>query len=169
MGKPYSEVTAAFLPSSLRTSHSFVLVYSTWSPVSVCGTGSHTIILEAFLGSVLMWLRSGEPLHDPCLIFVIKDTETDLPISDTRHVYHNPISGPHYYTSSLLRLYKKLRNINLMSIDCGFRHDLRTRLTLGWSPLPRKPWSFDGRGSHPACGYLCQHSYFCTLHYGSRL
>ncbi len=28
-GRPYPEVTAAFLPSSLRTSHSFALVYST--------------------------------------------------------------------------------------------------------------------------------------------
>ena len=28
-GKPYPEVTAAFLPSSLGTTHSFVLVYST--------------------------------------------------------------------------------------------------------------------------------------------
>lgn len=38
MGRPYPEVTAAFLPSSLRTSHSFALVYSTLPPVSVCGT-----------------------------------------------------------------------------------------------------------------------------------
>ena len=37
-GKPYPEVTAAFLPSSLGTAHPFALVYSTWSPVSVCGT-----------------------------------------------------------------------------------------------------------------------------------
>ncbi len=28
-GRPYPEVTAAFLPSSLRTSHSFALVFST--------------------------------------------------------------------------------------------------------------------------------------------
>ena len=37
-GRPYPEVTAAFLPSSLRTSHSFALVFSTLPPVSVCGT-----------------------------------------------------------------------------------------------------------------------------------
>ncbi len=42
-GKPYPEVTAAFLPSSLGTNHSFALVYSTWTPVSVCGTVSFTL------------------------------------------------------------------------------------------------------------------------------
>ncbi len=38
VGRPYPEVTVAFLPSSLRTSHSFALVFSTLPPVSVCGT-----------------------------------------------------------------------------------------------------------------------------------
>lgn len=53
MGRPYPEVTAAFLPSSLRTSHSFALVYSTLPPVSVCGTEPLRLTLEVFLGSVL--------------------------------------------------------------------------------------------------------------------
>lgn len=52
-GRPYPEVTAAFLPSSLRTSHSFALVFSTLPPVSVCGTEPLRLTLEVFLGSVL--------------------------------------------------------------------------------------------------------------------
>src|SRR3990167_7187897 len=39
-GRPYPEVTVAFLPSSLGNSHSFALVYSTYPPVSVFGTDS---------------------------------------------------------------------------------------------------------------------------------
>ena len=38
-GRPYPEVTAAVLPSSLARNHSFTLVYSTCLPVSVYGTG----------------------------------------------------------------------------------------------------------------------------------
>ncbi len=40
------------------------------------------------------------------------------------------------------------RNINLLSIDYAFRPRLRSRLTLGGRPLPRKPWIFDGEDSH---------------------
>ena len=54
LGRPYPEVTAAFLPSSLRTPHSFALVFSTLPPVSVCGTEPYRLILEVFLGSVLL-------------------------------------------------------------------------------------------------------------------
>ena len=70
-GKPYSKVTAAFLPSSLKTSHSFALVYSTWSPVSVCGTDSILLTLDTFLGSVLYKIYLGEPKH---LSFAWKST-----------------------------------------------------------------------------------------------
>ena len=62
-GKPYSKVTAAFLPSSLGDSHSFALLYSSWSPVSVCGTDHHIHNLESFLGSVLCTIYMGEPTH----------------------------------------------------------------------------------------------------------
>ena len=52
-GRPYSEVTAAFLPSSLGISHSFALVFSTLLPVSVYDTAMFSLSLEVFLGSVL--------------------------------------------------------------------------------------------------------------------
>ena len=48
VGRPYPEVTAAFLPSSLRTSHSFALVFSTLPPVSDCGTEPLTHYLRSF-------------------------------------------------------------------------------------------------------------------------
>jgi hypothetical protein len=40
------------------------------------------------------------------------------------------------------------RNINLLSIDYACRPRLRSRLTLGGRPFPRKPWIFDGEDSH---------------------
>ena len=40
------------------------------------------------------------------------------------------------------------RNINLLSIGYAFRPRLRSRLTLGGRPFPRKPWIFDGEDSH---------------------
>ena len=61
-GGPYPEVTVAILPSSLRTSHSFALVYSTYPPVLVWGTDSICLTLEAFLGSMLVQIGAAEAL-----------------------------------------------------------------------------------------------------------
>ena len=41
-------------------------------------------------------------------------------------------------------------NINPLSIDYACRPRLRSRLTLGGLALPRNPWSFGGRVSHPS-------------------
>ena len=49
--RPYPEVSAAVLPSSLRMFLSYTLVFSTQPPVSVYGTGTIGLSLEAFLGS----------------------------------------------------------------------------------------------------------------------
>ena len=53
-----------------------------------------------------------------------------------------PVSLP---LSNIERWY---RNINLLSIDYASRPRLRSRLTLGGRPFPRKPWIFDGEDSH---------------------
>jgi len=54
-GRPYPEVTAAFLLNSLGSFHPFALVYSTRPPVSVFGTVSLIFkSLEAFLGRMLL-------------------------------------------------------------------------------------------------------------------
>ena len=42
------------------------------------------------------------------------------------------------------------RNINRLSIDYASRPRLRSRLTLGGLTLPRNPWAFGGRVSHPS-------------------
>ena len=54
------------------------------------------------------------------------------------------------------------RNINLFPIDYAFRPRLRGRLTLGGLPLPRKPWAFGERSSHPFYRYSCRQSLFCA-------
>ena len=121
-GRPYSEVTAAFLPSSLRTSHSFALVYSTKPPVSVYGTGSLQLSLEDFLGSALRIIYPGEPGHfsyawtNVARIFL----KLHPHVRDT-----HPIMCDTYSPPSLHRIATRSRNINRVSIACGFRHSLR--------------------------------------------
>src|SRR6202044_3380074 len=56
-------------------------------------------------------------------------------------------------------------NINPLSIDYACRPRLRTRLTLGGSAWPRKPWSFGGQGSHLPYRYSCLHSHSPHLHH----
>jgi len=59
-------------------------------------------------------------------------------------------------------------NMNQLCIGYASRPHLSSRLTLGRFALPRKPWVYDGGGSHPSLCYLCQHSPFATLHHVSR-
>jgi hypothetical protein len=49
------------------------------------------------------------------------------------------------------------RNINLFSIDYGFRPCLRNRLTLGGLTCPRNPWDFGEQVSHLFSRYSCWH------------
>ncbi len=60
------------------------------------------------------------------------------------------------------------RNVDLVSIDYGFRPRLRGRLTLRGLTLRRNPWAFGDRVSHPVCRYSCPHSHFRYLHSDSR-
>jgi hypothetical protein len=57
----------------------------------------------------------------------------------------------------------RLRNINLIPIDYGFRPRLRGRLTLSGLTLLRNPWAFGESVSHTLCRYSCQHSHFRYL------
>ena len=66
-----------------------------------------------------------------------------------------------YVTSS------RPRNVNLVSIDYGFRPRLRGRLTLRGLTLRRNPWTYGDRVSHSVCRYSCQHSHFRYLQDGS--
>ncbi len=60
------------------------------------------------------------------------------------------------------------RNINLVSIDYGFRPRLRDRLTLRGLALRRNPWTFGESVSHTLYRYSCQHSHFRYLQRASR-
>ena len=62
----------------------------------------------------------------------------------------------------------RLRNINLIPIDYGFRPRLRGRLTLGGLTLPRNPWAYGESVSHTLCRYSCQHSHFRYLQHPSQ-
>jgi len=125
-GKPYSEVTAAFLPSSLGNTHSFVLVFSTRSPVLVCGTVPVLLCLEIFLGSVLCKIYMGEPTHLCSTWMSLLRQFPDLPRNHPRSTNRNPIICFTYYPPSFHRTEKKSWNINHVSITFGYRHLLRT-------------------------------------------
>ncbi len=60
------------------------------------------------------------------------------------------------------------RNVDLVSIDYGFRPRLRGRLTLRGLTLRRNPWAFGDSVSRTVCRYSCPHSHFRYLHGTSR-
>ncbi len=122
IGRAYSEVTPAVLPSSLGSNHSFTLVFSTWPPVSVLRYGLAYIYVEVFLGSVLPSVCGIEMTHpvvawSSCIRIFLKYTPHDNEA--------NPITLRRYNPPSLHHTYAKLWNINHMSIGFGFRHPLR--------------------------------------------
>ena len=53
----------------------------------------------------------------------------------------------------------RLRNINLIPIDYGFRPHLRSRLTLRGLTLRRNPWTYGDSVSHTVYRYSCPHSH----------
>ena len=59
-GGPYPEVTVAVLPSSLTRVLPFTLGYSPCLPVSVCGTDTLLLTLEAFPGTLLIFVNSSQ-------------------------------------------------------------------------------------------------------------
>ena len=122
-GRPYPEVTAAFLPSSLRTSHSFALVFSTLPPVSVCGTvplclTQTKFFLEACSPDRLDRSRTFRLTSEYCV--------PDLPKTPPQHSSSNPIRSSEYNAPSLHRNITVCRNINLLSIASPIRDRLRT-------------------------------------------
>ena len=59
-GSPYCELTDVVLPSSFTRNHPFALGYSPCLPVSVYGTETILLILEAFLGRLLILVALAE-------------------------------------------------------------------------------------------------------------
>ena len=78
---------------------------------------------------------------------------------DIQHPADLPFSVP----PSLITHHRWCRNINLFSITYAFRPRLRDRLTLSRLPLPRKPWTYGERVSHPFYRYSCLHNLFQDL------
>ena len=60
--------------------------------------------------------------------------------------------------------HRRCWNINQLSIACAKRPRLRSRLTLGRTSLPRKPWVYGGPVFHWPYRYLCLHPHFSILH-----
>jgi hypothetical protein len=66
--------------------------------------------------------------------------------------YHSPAAT--HLTRHPLEPQQRYGNINPFPIDYASQPRLRGRLTLGRRPLPRKPWAFGGRESHPSLRIL---------------
>ena len=134
------------LPSSLTTLLPLVLGFSPHPPVSVCGTGTFAldsgfsrqceIIDFGTLISLLITPRKREAYFTTSLSSTLERT-----FPAVRFDY--PSASPPLYNEQV-----QYRNINLLSIGYAFRPRLRSRLTLGGRPFPRKPWIFDGEDSH---------------------
>ena len=100
LGGPYSEVTVAVLPSSLRTSHSFALVYSTWIPVSVCGTDFIYLSLEVFLDRLFARISQSEDINFLCFDGMCSPDFPKLPIYYQQRKSNNALLLISYVTPS---------------------------------------------------------------------
>ncbi len=126
--------------------------------MSVYGTGNPTSSFSGFSwhrGSsdlVRRLLRPSEYMQgrfaDPCLL------ELSTGITISRSLY---LMRPHI--TPLVWCW----NLNQLSIGCAFRPHLRSRLTLGGRPFPRKPCSFGGGDSHSSYRYSYRQSHFPYL------
>ena len=122
-GGPYPEVTAAILPSSLRTSHSFALVFSTLPPVSVCGTVPLRLTQTKFFSEACSPHLIGRSLT---FRLYSRYCCPDLPKQHAHSSSTNPIRCCGYNAPSLHRNVAVCRNINLLSIGSPIRDPLRT-------------------------------------------
>ena len=154
------------MPSSLATDHSSTFGFSPRPPVSVSGTGSCSLALEVFLGSMV---TRGYPLRRGFAVLSGSPQRGDLPpLSSATPFNALPSVRARSTSPSLLRNCSRYWNINQLSIGYAFRLRLRSRLTLIRLSLIRKPWSSGGRVFHPPYRYLCLHLLFQNVHHGSR-
>ena len=134
------------LPSSLTTLLPLVLGFSPHPPVSVCGTGTST--LDSSFSRQCEIIDFGT--YFPSSSRPGNKWRTSLPL------YPRRLNAHFLQCASTILLrpclsdneYRQYRNINLLSIGYACQPRLRSRLTLGGRPFPRKPWIFDGQDSH---------------------
>ena len=146
------------LQSSFTRVLSSALVFSTYPPVSVYSTDTDTAPPAAFLGSMGPTSSSAAEALDSHHVSGI----TQLPFDRTTDPYSlEPVTVVRLVcpSPSLLASMPNqwCRNINLLSIAYAARPQLRIRLTLGGLTLPRNPWVFGERVSHPFYRYSCPH------------
>ncbi len=112
--------------------------------------------LEAFLGS-MGWVTSA--LRHGITSRPWRRADLPTPQAYTLAPTRPTVGWPTLLRPSVAHT-NRYRNINLFSISYAFRPRLRDRLTLGRLTLPRKPWAYGERVSHPFYRYLCQHYHF---------
>ena len=149
------------MPSSLTWFLSRTLVYSTFPPVSVCGTDAMASTLRSFswqrsITCTLRWLT----LDLGRRIFLSGDHEA---------LELNPMRAQVSFLRPSITPPCRYRNVRLLSITYAFRPRLRVRLTPGGRPWPGKPWNFGDRDSYPVSRYSCLHGHFQAVQRGSPL
>jgi hypothetical protein len=176
IGSSFSRSYGCNLPSSLTIVLPIALVFSTYPPVSVWGTGGVSTHCWDFLGSIGSMTSSESTRHhasvlEPQLSSGYTYTLTrGLP--SPRFIYlpaspfsypqpacqDRPKTAPELPILGLTRI-RRYWNINQLCIDYASRPRLSSRLTLGGLAFPRNPWIFGGGVSHPS---LATHSYILT-------
>ena len=162
-GHPFSRSYGVILPSSLTWFLSRTSGFSPCPPVSVCGTDASSSSLRSFSWQQSV-SRSVPPVGGTSR-HVSGCGPADFPLRSP-YTLGLPLpsgSRPGILRPSIARM-KQYRTINLLSIGYAFRPRLRFRLTLGGRALPRNPWTFGGRDSHPPCRYSCLHGHLCAVH-----
>ena len=135
--RPFSLTYGANLPSSLTMLLPIVLGFSPHLPVSVCGTG--TFYLDSGFSRQCGIICFGTCFPSPSRLRIAARTSlrSCLPRLDERfqQFAQTILLFPHFSHNDK----GWYRNINLLSIDYASRPRLRSRLTLGGRPFPRKP------------------------------
>ena len=129
---PLSRSYGVNLPSSLAVIHSSTLGYSPHPPVSVYGTGCHTLAAQQIFLQVCLPALSARPEARGTVGF------------QSPYVLQRGIPSPRGSVTprSLPRLHGMFRIIDRIVIAFPFRVPLSPRLTLIRLTLFRKPWVF---------------------------
>ena len=112
-GRPYCELTATDLPSSLTRFHPFTLAHLRLSTCVGLRYGLNTYNLIAFLGSALTLIANAS-------------TDFSLPLDCSSGRERKSNYPPKLLHCALIEKVFKGRNINRLSIDYPFRVCLRT-------------------------------------------
>ncbi len=164
---PFSRSYGARLPSSLTRFLSRALVYL--YPPTCVGFGTDSGLITRSFSWRLSITQSGLPkkslphVSELRLRIFLKSLPTHL-----KALFHqySALAFPVLHRSNS---YRKLRNINRMSIAYAFRPRLRVRLTLGGRTCPRKPWDSGDQDSHLVFRYSCPHNHYSEVHHRLRV